>query len=119
MVTLFRLLDPRAHHPATRFLESGRGFMSNRTNPRRDLFRHAPQQGLGYSSRQKVLWHRWWGEGGPKSKSGPLQMRRTTLFVAAACSTEMLDPIPGTRSPGDEPGDSWGKATILPVHHVH
>ena len=36
-------------------------------------------------------------------------------------STVMLDPIPGTWSPGDEPGDpvSRTKATLLPVHHVH
>ena len=38
----------------------------------------------------------------------------------ASRSTEILDPIPGTWSPRDEPGDpvKRKKATILPVHHV-
>ena len=37
MVASFRLLDPWAHLLATKFLESGRAFLSNWANPRRDI----------------------------------------------------------------------------------
>ena len=44
---------------------------------------------------------------GPKLDSNSLSMVHIEMGPAAAASssTEMLDPIPGTWSPGDEPGD--------------
>ena len=54
-------------------------------------------------------------------------LRMVHIEMAAAVETfgstvqVMQDPIPGTWSPGDEPGDPdyRKEAIVLPVHHVH
>ena len=113
--SFFRLLDPRAHLPATKFLESGRAFLSNWTNPRRDLFRRAPWQ--GYCGRQRVppcLRHRWWVEAGGKPT------RTTPAFANSTRHTSRLSAsskTPWTTWTIWLLGESTGFAKILSIHH--